>query len=122
MNGVRRAWQRLGHAREVLAVTLGMFASAIACGTAFHAGYELHLTHAHEVVTSCEPLAQNYAFPEPQGYASSQHCRAHDEAGRPLLFRFVLIDGMIFLICGIAAIEGLRPIFAPHPDLEEAET
>ena len=97
-----------------------MLAVLAACVAGFHAGYVLNLTHTHEVVTSCRPLANDYAFTELDLSSPPELCRMHDEPGRPLLFRFVVLDGVIFLIAGLAAIEGLRPIVAPRADLEEA--
>jgi hypothetical protein len=115
-----RAWRRLGRAQEVVGIVGGMVAILIACAAAFHGGYVLHLTHEHEVVTSCEPVSNDYAYTELDLLPPPERCRMHDEPGRPLLFRLVVLDGMIFLIAGLGAIEGLRPIVAPHGDLEEA--
>jgi hypothetical protein len=70
-------------------------------------------------VTSCRPVASTYAYTE-LDFSSPERCRIHDEPGRPALFRFVVLDGMIFLIAGLAAMEGLRPIVAPRADFEEA--
>jgi hypothetical protein len=120
MNVFLRVWRRLGRAQEVVGIVAGMVAILVACGAAFHAGYVLHLTHTHEVVTSCDPVANDYAFTELDLSNPPQRCRMHDEPGRPLLLRFVILDGMIFLIAGLVAIEGLRPIVAPQIDLEEA--
>jgi hypothetical protein len=120
MNIFLRAWRRLGPAQEVVGIVGGMLAILIACAAAFHGGYVLHLTHEHEVVTSCKPLANDYAYTELDLSSPPQVCRMHDEPGRPLLFRLVVLDGIIFLIAGLGAIEGLRPIVAPQADLEEA--
>jgi len=97
-----------------------MLAVLAACVAGFHAGYVLHLTHTHEVVTSCRPLANDYAYTELDLSSPPESCRMHEEPGRPLLFRVVVLDGMIFLIAGLVAIEGLRPIVAPRGEFEEA--
>jgi hypothetical protein len=114
-----RAWRRLGRAQELVGIIGGMLAVLTAGVAGFHAGYILNLTHTHEVVTSCRPVSNDYAFTE-LDLSSPERCRIHDEPGRPLLFRFVVLDGVIFLIAGLAAIEGLRPIVAPAADFEEA--
>jgi hypothetical protein len=120
MNVFIRAWRRLGRAQELVGIVGGMLAVLTALVAGFHAGYTLHLTHTHEVVTSCRPVANNYAMTPLDLSAPPERCRMHDEPGRPLLFRFVVLDGMIFLIAGLAAMEGLRPIVAPAADFEEA--
>ncbi|MDB5039853.1 MAG: hypothetical protein JWN27_579 [Candidatus Eremiobacteraeota bacterium] len=120
MNIFLRAWRRLGAAQEVVGLVGGMLAILVSCGAAFHGGYILHLTHEHEVVTSCEPVSNDYAYTELDLSTPPQRCRMHEEAGRPLLFRLVVLDGLIFVIAGLGAIEGLRPIVAPHADLKKA--
>jgi hypothetical protein len=115
-----RAWRRLGRAQELVRIVGGMLAILVACVAGFHAGYILHLTHTHEVVTSCRPVGNDYAFTGLDLSSPPERCRMHDEPGHPLLFRFVVLDGMIFLIAGLAAIEGLRPIVASRADFEEA--
>jgi hypothetical protein len=115
-----RAWRRLGRAQELVGIVGGMLAILVACVAGFHAGYVLHLTHTHEVVTSCRPVPNTYAYTELDLSSPTEDCRTHDEPGRPRLFRFVILDGAIFLIAGLAAIQGLRPIVAPRADFEEA--
>jgi hypothetical protein len=120
MNVFLRAWRRLGRAQELVGIVGGMLAILAACVAGFHAGYMLHLTHTHEVVTSCRPVGNDYAFTGLDLSSPPERCRMHDEPGHPLLFRFVVLDGMIFFIAGLAAIEGLRPIVASRADFEEA--
>jgi hypothetical protein len=120
MNVFLRAWRRLGRAQELVGIIGGMLAILAAFVAGFHAGYILHLTHTHEVVTSCRPVGNDYAFTGLDLSSPPERCRIHDEPGRPRLFRFVVLDGMIFLIAGLGAIEGLRPIVASRADFEEA--
>src|SRR3984893_9967787 len=62
MNVFLRAWRRLGRAQELVGIVGGMLAVLTALVAGFHAGYTLHLTHTHEVVTSCRPVANDYAL------------------------------------------------------------
>src|SRR5216684_5830549 len=76
-----RAWRRLGRAQELVGIVGGMLAVLAACVAGFHAGYVLNLTHTHEVVTSCRPLANDYAFTELDLSSPPELCRMHDEPG-----------------------------------------